>query len=211
MTLSVWWRRRRPIAVVLGPLSKRGRPPPTADHWAILATPAPSIPEEPAMPKHRYLNPDKIAKPIGYTHVVEAAAPGRIIFISGQLGLDLDNRIVGAPGDFRAQAEQTFVNLANALATAGAGFEHVVKLNNYFVDIGHIGLFREVRDRFVDTAAPPASTAVAIAALARPGALIEVEAIAVVPAKAAAQSAKARGAVRRGKPASGKARNVPAG
>jgi hypothetical protein len=68
-----------------------------------------------------------------------------------------------------------------------------------------------VRDRFVDTAAPPASTAVAIAALARPGALIEVEAVAVVPAKAAAQSAKARGAVRRGKPASGKARNVPAG
>jgi enamine deaminase RidA (YjgF/YER057c/UK114 family) len=163
------------------------------------------------MPKHRYLNPDKIAKPIGYTHVVEAAAPGRIIFISGQLGLDLDNRIVGAPGDFRAQAEQTFVNLANALAAAGAGFEHVVKLNNYFVDIGHIGLFREVRDRFVDTAAPPASTAVAIAALARQGALIEVEAVAVVPAKAAAQSAKARGAVRRGKPASGKARNVPAG
>jgi enamine deaminase RidA (YjgF/YER057c/UK114 family) len=72
------------------------------------------------MPKHRYLNPDKIAKPVGYTHVVEAAAPGRIIFISGQLGLDLDNRIVGAPGDFRAQAEQTFVNLANALAAVGA-------------------------------------------------------------------------------------------
>jgi hypothetical protein len=53
-----------------------------------------------------------------------------------------------------------------------------------------------VRDRFVDTAAPPASTAVAISALARPGALIEVEAIAVVPA--AAKATKAKGAVRRG-------------
>ncbi len=115
-------------------------------------------------------------------HVVEAAAPGRLIYISGQLGLD--NKIVGAPGDFRAQAEQTFVNLENALAAVGAGFEHVVKLNNYFVDIAHIGQFREIRDRFVDTAAPPASTAVAISALARPGALIEVEAIAVVPATA---------------------------
>jgi enamine deaminase RidA (YjgF/YER057c/UK114 family) len=153
------------------------------------------------MPKHKFLNPDLIAKPVGYTHVVEPAAPGRIVFISGQLGLDLDGKVVGAPGDFRAQAEQTFVNLKNALAAVGASFEHVVKLNNYFTDIAHIGVFREVRDRFVDTAAPPASTAVAISALARPGALIEVEAIAVVPARAAAQSSKGRGAARRDKPA----------
>ena len=148
------------------------------------------------MAKHKFLNPDTIAKPVGYTHVVEPAAPGRIIFISGQLGRDLDGKVVGAPGDFRAQAEQAFVNLKNALAAVGAGFEHVVKLNNYFVD----------------TAAPPASTAVAIVALARPGALIEVEAIAVVPAKAAATAAtkpaakagKAKGAVRRRKAASAK-------
>jgi enamine deaminase RidA (YjgF/YER057c/UK114 family) len=153
------------------------------------------------MPKHKFLNPDTIAKPVGYTHVVEPTGPGRIIFISGQLGLDIDNKIVGAPGDFRTQAEQVFANLKNALAAAGAGFEHVVKLNNYFVDISHLGVFREVRDRFVNAAAPPASTAVAISALARPGALIEVEAIAAVPAKAAAKPTKAKGAVRRGKPA----------
>jgi enamine deaminase RidA (YjgF/YER057c/UK114 family) len=137
------------------------------------------------MPKHKFLNPDTIAKPVGYTHVVEPTVPGRIFFISGQLGLDAENKLVGAPGDFRAQAEQTFVNLKNALAAVGADFSHVVKLNNYFTDIAHIGVFREVRDRFVDAATPPASTAVAIAALARPGALVEVEAIAVIPAKAA--------------------------
>jgi len=153
------------------------------------------------MAKHKFLNPDTIAKPVGYTHVVEPAGPGRIIFISGQLGLDLDGKIVGAPGDFRTQAEQTFVNLKNALAAVGAGFEHVVKLNNYFTDIAHIGTFREVRDRFIDTAAPPASTAVAIVALARPGALIEVEAIAVVPARAASRTSTARAAARRSKPA----------
>jgi enamine deaminase RidA (YjgF/YER057c/UK114 family) len=50
------------------------------------------------MPKHRYLNLDKIAKPVGYTDVVEAAAPRRIVFISGQLGLDLDNRRGPPPG-----------------------------------------------------------------------------------------------------------------
>jgi enamine deaminase RidA (YjgF/YER057c/UK114 family) len=152
------------------------------------------------MAKHKFLNPDAIAKPVGYTHVVEPTLPGRIVFISGQLGLDLDGKVVGAPGDFRAQAEQTFVNLKNALAAVGAGFEHVVKLNNYFTDIAQLGVFREVRDRYVNTAAPPASTAVAISALARPGALIEVEAIAVVPAGAAVQSAKAKSAVRRSKP-----------
>jgi enamine deaminase RidA (YjgF/YER057c/UK114 family) len=153
------------------------------------------------MPKHKFLNPDTISKPVGYTHVVEPALPGRIVFISGQLGLDLDGKVVGAPGDFRAQAEQTFANLKNALAAVGAGFEHVVKLNNYFTDIAHLGVFREVRDRFVNTAAPPASTAVAISALARPGALLEVEAIAVVPARAAARSSGSKSASRRSKPA----------
>jgi len=133
------------------------------------------------MPVHRFVNPSSIAKPGGYTHVVEATTPGRIIYIAGQLGLDSANRIVGTPGDFRAQAEQVFVNLKNALEAVGAGFEHVVKLNNYFIDVAHLPVFREVRDRYVDTSAPPASTAVAITALARSGALLEVEAIAMVP------------------------------
>jgi enamine deaminase RidA (YjgF/YER057c/UK114 family) len=133
------------------------------------------------MPIHRFHNPPTIATPTGYSHVVEAATPARIVYIAGQLGLDLDNKIVGAPGDFRAQAEQTFMNLKNALAAVGAGFEHVVKLNNYFIDMAHLPIFREVRDRYIDASAPPASTAVAISNLARPGALLEVEAVAVVP------------------------------
>jgi len=133
------------------------------------------------MPIHRFLNPPTIGKPTGYTHVVEATRPGRIVYIAGQLGLDRDNKIVGAPGDFRAQAEQVFVNLENALAAVGAGFEHVVKLNNYFIDMAHLPIFREVRDRYIDTSAPPASTAIAISNLARAGALLEVEAVAVVP------------------------------
>src|SRR5262252_7986353 len=141
---------------------------------------------------HRFLNPPAIGKPSGYTHVVEATSPGRIIYIAGQLGLDVDNRIVGAPGDFRAQAEQTFINLKNALAAAGAGFEHVVKLNNYLVDMAHLGMFREVRDRHIDTSAPPASTTIAISGLARPGALIEVEAVAVVPDKARISTARSK-------------------
>ncbi len=91
--------------------------------------------------------------------------------------------MAGAPGDFRAQAVQTFENLKAALAAVGANFAHVVKVNNYLLDIGHLPIFREVRDLYLNTAAPPASTTIAIAALARPGALLEIEAVAVLPEK----------------------------
>ena len=141
----------------------------------------------------RFSNPKTLAKPPGYTYVVEATGPNRLIFIAGQLGLDLDNRLVGGPGDFRAQATKAFENLRAALASAGASFKDVVKINNYLVDMSHIPIFREVRDSFLNTAAPPASTTVAISTLARPGALFEIEAIAVLPAKAAGKLAAARG------------------
>ena len=59
--------------------------------------------------------------------------------------------------------------------------------------------FREVRDRYLNAAAPPASTTVGVPALARPGGLFEIEAIAVLPAKAAARSAKKPSAAKRGK------------
>jgi 2-iminobutanoate/2-iminopropanoate deaminase len=67
-------------------------------------------------------------------------------------------------------------------AAVGASFENVVKLNNYIIDIGtNIAHYREVRDKYVNTAAPPASTTIGVPQLARPGALFEVEAIAVLP------------------------------
>jgi enamine deaminase RidA (YjgF/YER057c/UK114 family) len=84
----------------------------------------------------------------------------------------------------REQMEIAFDNVKAALASVGAGFEHLVKLNNYIVDIAsNITLYREVRDKYVNTASPPASTTVGVPQLARPGALYEVEAIAILPPK----------------------------
>jgi enamine deaminase RidA (YjgF/YER057c/UK114 family) len=137
----------------------------------------------------RFVNPKTMAKPPGYTYVVEATGPNRLIFIAGQLGLDLDNKLVGGAGDFRAQCAKAFENLGFALASMGATFNDVVKINNYLVDMSHIPIFREVRDAFLNTKAPPASTTVAISQLARPGALFEIEAIAVLPAKVASKAA----------------------
>ena len=133
------------------------------------------------MTDNRFLNPPTMPAPRGYTHVVETAGPARTIYISGQLGMTPDGKFAGAPGDFRAQATQAFVNLKAALASVGANFSHVVKITNYFTDMAHLPIFFEVRDKFVNTKAPPASTAVQIVKLARPDALFEIEAIAVVP------------------------------
>jgi enamine deaminase RidA (YjgF/YER057c/UK114 family) len=127
----------------------------------------------------KFSNPEGIAKPAGYTHVVEMTGPGRTIYIAGQLGYDATGKRAGEPGDFTAQATQAFENLKIALTSVGAGFEHVVKLNNYLTNISHLPLFRDVRNKFI-TGTPPASTTIEIPKLARPDALLEVEAIAVV-------------------------------
>jgi enamine deaminase RidA (YjgF/YER057c/UK114 family) len=147
----------------------------------------------------RFLNPKNMAKPPGYTYVVETTGPGRTVYIAGQLGLDIDNKLVGSAGEFRAQCAKAFENLGFALAAVGATFSHVVKINNYLTDMTHIGIFREVRDSFLNTKAPPASTTVAISQLARPGALFEIEAIAVLPPKSAAKPAKAKSGAKKSK------------
>src|SRR5579862_4679341 len=107
----------------------------------------------------RIFNPAEIHKPVGYSHVAEVTS-GKIVYISGQVALDPAGNLVGA-GDFRAQTEQVFANLAAAIQAAGTDFSRVVKLNCYCVDSvdpGEIATFRQVRDKFVNVANPPAST-----------------------------------------------------
>jgi enamine deaminase RidA (YjgF/YER057c/UK114 family) len=132
---------------------------------------------------HRFHNPSTMPATRGYTHVVETRSPSRTLYIAGQLGMTPDGKFAGGEGDFRAQATQCFENLKFALAATGASFEYVAKVTCYFVDMAHLPIYFEVRDRYVDTKNPPASTAVQISKLARDGALFEIEAIAVVPAE----------------------------
>src|SRR5262245_6427423 len=138
------------------------------------------------MSQTRFINPQALSRPPGYSHVVEVTAPARIVYIAGQLGVDRDGKVIG---DFRQQAVQTFENLKAALAAVGAQFRHVVKLNNYLVDRAHLPTFREVRDGYLAENDRPASTTIAISGLAREGALIEIEAVAVLPAAARAKAA----------------------
>src|SRR5258705_12125409 len=107
----------------------------------------------------RFINPETLAKPPSYTHVVEVTGPCRTVYISGQLGTGRDGNVVG---DFRAQAAQVFKNLEAALAAVGAAFKHVVKVNSYLGDIADMPVLREGRAPYLNAAALPASASIAV-------------------------------------------------
>jgi reactive intermediate/imine deaminase len=125
-----------------------------------------------------FKNPDGLSRPTGYTHVVEAKA-GRMIYISGQVALNAKGELVGQ-GDFEAQCVQVFENLKIALAAADTDFNSVVKLTFFLKDMANMPIAREVRNRYLNPAHPPASSAVEVKGLVSPEWLIEVEAIAIV-------------------------------
>lgn len=133
-----------------------------------------------AQARPRFLNPPALSSPRGYSHVAEVPPGQRLIFLSGQVPLDSVGQLVG-PGDFRAQARQVFENLRVALAAVGGTFHDVVKLNYYILDTANLPVLREIRDEYVNTGAPPASTLAEVSGLFREGVLLEIEAVAVVP------------------------------
>ncbi|MDA0364483.1 MAG: RidA family protein [Chloroflexi bacterium] len=126
-----------------------------------------------------HIQPDGLARPTGYTHVVRARG-GSTVYVSGQISADADGKVVGE-GDFAAQARQVFANLRAALASVGAGFEHVAKMTTYIVNYTP-----ELRPALVAARSEvmgdvaPASTLIGVQALAAPAYLIEVEVIAVL-------------------------------
>jgi reactive intermediate/imine deaminase len=126
----------------------------------------------------RFLSPETLPTPFGYSHVVDVRA-ARIIYVSGQVPLDRDGQLVGE-GDLEAQTRQVFENLQAALDAAGSSWADVVKLNYFLVDVSGLGAVRAIRDEYVDTAHPPASTLVEVSRLFRDDVLIEIDAVAVV-------------------------------
>lgn len=115
---------------------------------------------------------------------VSVASGSRLVFMAGQVAWDADGRTIGE-GDLAAQVEQCYLNVATALAAAGASFDDVVKLTLYFVDwtpdkltVAGEGIARAA-GRLGITALPPL-TGIGVAALAEPGLLVEVEATAVL-------------------------------
>jgi len=127
--------------------------------------------------QQNYVQPDGLPPANGYSHAV--AVSGRMVVVSGQVPLDAQGRLVG-PDDPEAQVRQVFDNLMAALAAAGAGMEHVVKLTVYLTDLADLAVFRSVRDEYISVEKPPASSLVRVAGLVSPAFRVEIDALAAV-------------------------------
>ena len=128
-------------------------------------------------------NPEAVAKPKGYSHAAEIdLGKSKMLIISGQVAMDAEGRVVGM-NNFEQQADQVFKNIKTIVESSGGTMNDVVKLTFYLRDVSNIVKVREVRDRYVNTASPPASTLVEVSDLFRDEFLLEIEATAVISKK----------------------------
>ena len=128
-----------------------------------------------------FLNPAALMAPFGYSHVTKVSNC-TLVHVAGQVSCDASGKLVGE-GDFEAQVEQVFKNLKLALEAAGATMADIVKMNTYLVaevSQNDIPKLRAIRDRYLNTAKPPASTLVVVSRLVRPGWLVEIEVVAAI-------------------------------
>ena len=115
-------------------------------------------------------------KAIGpYSQAVSVTAPAKLVFLSGQIGLDPTTGEL-VQGDAAAQAERVLKNLEGVLASAGLTFESVVRTTLFLTDLSDFAKVNEVYARFFG-AEPPARATVQVSALPR-GAKLEIDAIA---------------------------------
>ena len=116
--------------------------------------------------------------PPAYSQAVKVTGAQTILFLAGQVAYD-DKGNPANRGDFTAQARAVFQAVKAQVEAGGGTMQSIVKVNTYLTDIRHRAELPPVREEFFGKKGP-ASTLVAVAALAQPDWLIEVEAIAVV-------------------------------
>jgi enamine deaminase RidA (YjgF/YER057c/UK114 family) len=107
-------------------------------------------------------------------------ARGRMVFVRGQVGQDLDTAVSVGVGDAAAQAEQAMNNIKRLLGEAGADLSHICKITIYLTD----PRLREAVYRVIGgwlKGVYPVSTGIVVTALARPEWLVEVDVTAVIP------------------------------
>ena len=130
----------------------------------------------------RLTEADGVAPGPGYSHAVTVS--GRLAFVSGQVALDADGKLVGE-GDLRAQAAQVLRNLHGVIRALGADWADVVRFGWYVLDVTQIQGIRDARDEQIRPVLGdrpnPASTLVQVASLFRPGFLVEIDAVIALP------------------------------
>src|SRR5271163_651371 len=135
------------------------------------------------MPEMKIYSPDSLGKPLGQYSQITRVRASEFLFIAGQLATDRIGKVVGVD-DFDAQCGQVFANIEAALASADAGWGHVVQFTTYLVHSQDIPKFMAYRTRefprlFKDGAYPP-NTLLIIDRLVQEPFLIEVSAVAAL-------------------------------
>jgi 2-iminobutanoate/2-iminopropanoate deaminase len=124
-------------------------------------------------------NPATVPAPAGrYSHVARAELGDKTLLqLSGQAAIDADGNIVGG-SDMAAQAEYIMDNITAILAAHGATLADVVNIRTFLTDMSQLPEYGKVRAaRFTGT--PPTVTTVEVSRLFVPGALLEVEVLAI--------------------------------
>jgi len=126
------------------------------------------------------LQPPGFAKPKGYSNGI--VAKGRLVFIAGQVGWSAQEKF--ETSDFAGQARQALKNIVAILAEAGAGPEHVCRMNWYVADAKEYNAsLRELGAAYRDVMGRnfPVMTALQVAGFVEAGAKLEIEVTAVLP------------------------------
>ncbi len=129
----------------------------------------------------RALNPETVAPPCNPTYSIATIAESkRLLFISGQIATDASGRTVGS--DIETQTRQVFENLRLILAAAEATLDDIVSTDVFLVNVGRdLADYLKVRREYFPEN-PPASTLVETPALVEPDYLVEIKAVAELPA-----------------------------
>ncbi|HMD64391.1 MAG TPA: RidA family protein [Stellaceae bacterium] len=116
--------------------------------------------------------------PPTYSQAVKVTGGETILYIAGQVAYD-NNGNAAYAGDFKGQARAALQAVKAQVEAGGGTMANIVKVNTYLTDIRHRADYGPIREEFFGKKMP-ASTLVAVAALAQPEFLIEIEAIAVI-------------------------------
>jgi 2-iminobutanoate/2-iminopropanoate deaminase len=111
------------------------------------------------------------------SHYTDAVLAGGLLFVSGCVPVDERGHLVGS-GDVVAQARQVFANVGKVLAAAGTRFADIVKVTVYLLNVDDRARINPVRQD-VFGRSRPASTLIEVSRLAVPGALLEIDAVAI--------------------------------
>ena len=115
-----------------------------------------------------------------YSQAVKVTGAETVLYLSGQVAYD-DNGGVAHPGDFKAQARAALQAVKAQVEAGGGTMANIVKVTTYLTDIRHRADYGPIREEFFGrNKKMPASTLVAVTALAQPEFLIEIEAIVVI-------------------------------